>query len=97
MRVKGGKWGKVWGLGIYPYKEGKIKPYQRTHIFNHAETLIGEINHQHQNPIPYWDTNLSDEELIHSWNELWMEWGWMRGEWLDEWLGEKVFFDDRFW
>lgn len=97
MRVKGGKWGKVWGLGIYPYKEGKIKPYQRKRIYDIAETLIGEINHQLQTPIPYFDTNLNDEELIHQWNELYFQWGWMKREWVDEWLKANWFYDDRFW
>ena len=51
----------------------------------------------YQNPVPYIDTNLSDEDLITQWNELWFEYGWMRGEWIDEWLGDRVFYDDRFW
>ena len=97
MRTKGGKWGKAYGLCIYPYKEGKIKPYQRKRILDESETLIGEVNHQLHHPIEYIDTELSDEELIQKWNELWKEWGWMRGVWIDEWLKEVGVYDNRFW
>lgn len=97
MRVKGGKWGKVKGLGIYPYKEGKIKPYQRKIILNHAETLISDLNGTLINSIEYMDTNLTDTELIEQWNALWDIWGWYNPKWRDEWMDENIKIDDRFW
>lgn len=78
--VKGGRYGKVEGLNLYPKKSGKLSRGDRETLFRKSELYIGYIIENYYKGVSseilidkklnYLDGSLTDEENISMWNEF---------------------------
>lgn len=87
--IRGGKFGKLGGFDYYLRSEGKLRPNERIKFLIKSENYIGELNSISTIKLSYMDADMSDDELLQIWNEIWWNYGYGISELRDKWHRER--------